>query len=221
MWCLKKFFAVNVVAGLYMPSSQRKTQSMQDVKMVMSKSSILRPEHFYVLSSWKRYACHLIALSYLILILRSLQGIDILSLSMLKCDIFVCSANGKIRVSFFMRWCALLILKHVQRFSPSFERTAVWSGHNGIVLSSIVTCDGKSKLSGAEIPVKLVTGGNDDNINVRHFIFRCMFIKRPKVWDILPAKETPTTPHLVAPMAGLDDISDDDSSAYTAGMSYD
>ncbi|KAF8208640.1 hypothetical protein K438DRAFT_1812622 [Mycena galopus ATCC 62051] len=71
------------------------------------------------------------------------EGIDVLSLSMINSDLYACSANGL-----------------VQRFSASFDCTASWEAHNGIVLSSIIT-HGNSKDHCC-----LVTGGNDNHIKV-------------------------------------------------------
>ncbi|KAJ7043858.1 hypothetical protein C8F04DRAFT_1070669 [Mycena alexandri] len=75
------------------------------------------------------------------------EGIDVLSLSMSNSDLYTCAANG-----------------FVQRFSASFDCTASWQAHNGIVLSSIVT-HGNSKDH-----LCLITGGNDDHINVWELI---------------------------------------------------
>lgn len=72
-----------------------------------------------------------------------LQGIDVLSMSMANSDLYTCSANGL-----------------VQRFSASFDCTASWHAHNGIVLSSIIT-HGNSKDHSC-----LITGGNDEHIKV-------------------------------------------------------
>ncbi|KAJ6584681.1 hypothetical protein B0H19DRAFT_1106072 [Mycena capillaripes] len=71
------------------------------------------------------------------------EGIDVLSMSLIYSDLYTCSANGL-----------------VQRFSASFDCTASWHAHNGIVLSSIITY-GNSK----DHPC-LVTGGNDEHIKV-------------------------------------------------------
>ncbi|KAJ7242825.1 hypothetical protein B0H12DRAFT_839440 [Mycena haematopus] len=71
------------------------------------------------------------------------EGIDVLSLSMVDSDLYACFANGL-----------------VQRFSASFDCTASWHAHDGIVLSSIIT-HGNSKDHRY-----LVTGGNDDYIKV-------------------------------------------------------
>ncbi|KAJ7644380.1 hypothetical protein FB45DRAFT_897694 [Roridomyces roridus] len=71
------------------------------------------------------------------------EGVDVLSMSLIHSDLYTCSANGQI-----------------QRFSASFDCTASWQGHKGIVLSSIITHNYlKDRLY-------LVTGGNDDNMNI-------------------------------------------------------
>ncbi|KIY71497.1 Zn-dependent exopeptidase [Cylindrobasidium torrendii FP15055 ss-10] len=69
------------------------------------------------------------------------EGVDILSLSKLKTDLYVCLANGKIL-----------------RYSESFDCTASWEAHDGIVLSSVITASGPGYI--------LLTGGNDDNIKM-------------------------------------------------------
>ncbi|THU93407.1 glutathione degradosome [Dendrothele bispora CBS 962.96] len=74
------------------------------------------------------------------------EGVDILSLSLIDSDLYTCSASGQ-----------------VQRYSGSFDCTACWHAHDGIVLSSIIS-DGTGKNP------TLVTGGNDGRI---------------KVWDIV------------------------------------
>ncbi|KAJ7750951.1 hypothetical protein DFH07DRAFT_961172 [Mycena maculata] len=71
------------------------------------------------------------------------EGVDVLSMSMIHSDLYTCSANGQ-----------------VQRFSASFDCTASWQAHNGIVLSSIIT---HSNSKGRPY---LVTGGNDDYIKL-------------------------------------------------------
>lgn len=73
------------------------------------------------------------------------EGIDIISMSMLNSDLYTCSANG---------W--------VKRWSASFDCTAAWDAHDGIVLSSTITKRGKVENSG----FRLITGGNDDHIKV-------------------------------------------------------
>ncbi|KAG6865510.1 hypothetical protein C0991_001941 [Blastosporella zonata] len=49
------------------------------------------------------------------------EGVDILSMSMLDSDLYTCSADG---------W--------IKRWSASFDCTASWRGHDGIVLSSFI-----------------------------------------------------------------------------------
>ncbi|KAJ7457667.1 hypothetical protein B0H11DRAFT_2063012 [Mycena galericulata] len=96
------------------------------------------------------------------------EGIDVLSMSMIHSDLYTCSANGQ-----------------VQRFSASFDCTASWPAHNGIVLSSIIT-DGNTKDQHY-----LVTGGNDDHI---------------KVWELSSQDETRDS-HIVLP--SLDSLTSD------------
>ncbi|KIJ14910.1 hypothetical protein PAXINDRAFT_12180 [Paxillus involutus ATCC 200175] len=80
------------------------------------------------------------------------ENIDILSLSMMHSDLYTCSSNGQI-----------------QRWSPSFNCTASWKAHEGIVLSSIITQSTQSN------GCMLVSGANDGFV---------------KVWDIeMPLKE--------------------------------
>ncbi|EJF61051.1 Zn-dependent exopeptidase [Dichomitus squalens LYAD-421 SS1] len=94
------------------------------------------------------------------------ENVDILSMSMLHSDLYVCSANGDI-----------------QRWSSAFVLTGSWKGHEGIVLSSIIT----PKLH-TEDPVEhattyaLVTGANDNMI---------------KVWEVFPP---------AAPTSSIDNI---------------
>ncbi|KAF9265126.1 Zn-dependent exopeptidase [Marasmius fiardii PR-910] len=73
------------------------------------------------------------------------EGVDILSLSLIQSDLYTCSANGQ-----------------VIRYSGSFDRTASWSAHNGILLSSVVS---RNKV-GDDESFALLTGGNDDDIKV-------------------------------------------------------
>ncbi|KAH0586115.1 hypothetical protein H2248_007384 [Termitomyces sp. 'cryptogamus'] len=77
------------------------------------------------------------------------EGIDILSMSMIGSDLYTCSADGWIKC-----------------WSASFDCTASWQGHNGIILSSFI--DVKRPNS-----ARLVTGGNDNYI---------------KVWEVDPPK---------------------------------
>ncbi|KAF9462984.1 hypothetical protein BDZ94DRAFT_1259816 [Collybia nuda] len=87
------------------------------------------------------------------------EGVDILSMSKIDSDLYTCSSNG---------W--------IKRWSASFDCTASWKGHEGIVLSSAIThCDGK------ENALRLITGGNDDYI---------------KVWEVqAPKGRTDTFPY--------------------------
>ncbi|KIK56110.1 hypothetical protein GYMLUDRAFT_47327 [Collybiopsis luxurians FD-317 M1] len=75
------------------------------------------------------------------------EGVDILSMSVIDSDLYTSCANGE-----------------VNRFSGSFDCTASWHAHDGIVLSSVITGRTASNYM-------LVTGGNDDNI---------------KVWNVVP-----------------------------------
>ncbi|KAF8635795.1 hypothetical protein AX15_000002 [Amanita polypyramis BW_CC] len=83
------------------------------------------------------------------------ESIDILSLSMIGSDLFTCSANG---------W--------IKSWSSSFDCTASWKGHDGIVLSSIIS---SSKGDHGSV-YRLITGGNDENV---------------KVWEVFPPSERP------------------------------
>ncbi|KZT09086.1 Zn-dependent exopeptidase [Laetiporus sulphureus 93-53] len=104
----------------------------------------------------------------LVRILIVVENVDILSLSLLHSDLYVCSANGE-----------------VQRWSSQFDCTASWKAHEGIVLSSIVTSIPSSPSADADLRESdttacsspavfaLVTGANDDNI---------------KIWEVEPPK---------------------------------
>ncbi|KAL0060134.1 hypothetical protein AAF712_013106 [Marasmius tenuissimus] len=84
------------------------------------------------------------------------EGIDILSLSMIQSDLYTSSANGQ-----------------VTRYSGSFDCTAAWTAHDGIVLSSLITCNKAQD----DCSYMLLTGGNDAHI---------------KVWDIRPPGPRPS-----------------------------
>ncbi|KAI0293587.1 Zn-dependent exopeptidase [Russula brevipes] len=71
------------------------------------------------------------------------ENVDILSLSILGSDLYVCSANGQ-----------------VKRYSDTFDCTASWNAHSGIVLSSVIT------LSADPVEFELITGGNDGAIKI-------------------------------------------------------
>lgn len=49
-----------------------------------------------------------------------------------------------------------------QRWSASFDCTASWKGHDGIVLSSVITYRNGTE----ENVLRLISGGNDDYIKV-------------------------------------------------------
>ncbi|KAI0088477.1 Zn-dependent exopeptidase [Irpex rosettiformis] len=88
------------------------------------------------------------------------ENVDILSLSILHSDLYTCSANGQ-----------------VQRWSAGFNMTASWQAHPGIILSSIVTRLKEDTLDPAKSErFVLVTGGNDDQINI---------------WEVSPPKPAP------------------------------
>lgn len=64
---------------------------------------------------------------------------------MIDTDLYICSANGQ-----------------VQRWSANFECTASWHGHDGIILSSVITgC-------AANESYRLITGANDNRLKVRY-----------------------------------------------------
>ncbi|EMD39729.1 hypothetical protein CERSUDRAFT_150401 [Gelatoporia subvermispora B] len=83
------------------------------------------------------------------------ENVDILSLSLLGSDLFTCDANGDI-----------------QRWSSSFDMTASWHGHDGIVLAShIAAMPASTPLSASSEDVSmstyvLLTGGNDNCIKI-------------------------------------------------------
>ncbi|KAF5381886.1 hypothetical protein D9757_007553 [Collybiopsis confluens] len=92
------------------------------------------------------------------------EGVDILALSVFDSDLYASCANGQ-----------------VKRFSGSFDCTASWQAHDGIVLSSVITGRNSNRCM-------LVTGGNDDNI---------------KVWSVVPP-----TPRFQSASKGEDILSD-------------
>ena len=78
----------------------------------------------------------------------------------------------------------------LQRYSDTFDCTASWAAHSGIVLSSIVTC-------GADPAVfELITGGNDGAINVTSLAYTAVpgisLTFHAQVWKIHPATVDPT-----------------------------
>ncbi|KAI0685388.1 Zn-dependent exopeptidase [Cerioporus squamosus] len=90
------------------------------------------------------------------------ENVDILSMSMLHSDLYVCSANGDI-----------------QRWSSSFDLTGSWRGHDGIVLSSIITRL-PTLSSESDDKYALVTGANDDMIKASFILF----IPQHSIWEI-------------------------------------
>ncbi len=109
-----------------------------------------------------------------------IKGVDILSMSLLKSDLYVCLANGRIQVS-HSTIISMMVQPRLQRYSASFDCTASWRCHNGIVLSSILD----DQRNGTP---KLITGGNDDNIKVAHI--RGCPTKRPNVFVDLECYST-------------------------------
>ncbi|KAI0350342.1 Zn-dependent exopeptidase [Trametes cingulata] len=96
------------------------------------------------------------------------ENVDILSMSMLHSDLYVCSANGDI-----------------QRWSASFDLVGSWRGHEGIILSSVITRIPSSDAEQREEKFTLVTGGNDDMI---------------KVWEVVPPV---ANRHAMSELSGL------------------
>ncbi len=77
-----------------------------------------------------------------------------------------------------------MLLTLLQRYSDTFDCTASWNAHSGIVLSSIITQNANAG------EFELITGGNDGAINViplynfHHPILSRLHIQ---VWNIHPA----------------------------------
>ncbi|KAH0832219.1 glutathione degradosome [Lanmaoa asiatica] len=100
------------------------------------------------------------------------ENIDILSLSMVHSELYTCSSNGQIQVRVSEAgWVSQYTnFRGFERWSPTFNCSASWSAHEGIVLSSIVTHS--SQANG----FVLVSGANDGFV---------------KIWDIdSPSKAT-------------------------------
>lgn len=79
---------------------------------------------------------------------------------MMHSDLYTFSANGQIQVRHLIPPSSQQSYHGtLQRWSLSFDCTASWSAHNGIVLSSIVTLKEPEKFI-------LISGANDGFINV-------------------------------------------------------
>ncbi|KAH9966153.1 Zn-dependent exopeptidase [Russula compacta] len=98
------------------------------------------------------------------------ENVDILSLSTLGSDLYVCSAN-----------------EQVKRYSDTFDCTASWNAHSGIVLSSIIAH------STDPVEFELITGGNDGAINV---------------WKIHPANASNDAPDEILDAEGRNTCND-------------
>lgn len=90
------------------------------------------------------------------------QNIDILSLSMVHSELYTCSSDGQIQVGAQTRsgHPNNTNLRGLKRWSSAFNCTASWGAHEGIVLSSVVTCS--SEANG----LVLVSGANDGFVKV-------------------------------------------------------
>ncbi|KAI0785192.1 Zn-dependent exopeptidase [Abortiporus biennis] len=121
-----------------------------------------------------------------------IENVDVLALSMLHSDLYTCSANGQI-----------------QRYSATFDLTATWKAHDGIVLSSLITrleahqhpllSSSHDQPENGEGRIVLITGANDDYINL---------------WDVeLPHTKTDTAADISE--LGLDVPSNSGRSFYT------
>ncbi|KAF8908992.1 hypothetical protein CPB84DRAFT_1673831 [Gymnopilus junonius] len=112
------------------------------------------------------------------------EGIDIIAMSMLGSDLYTCTANG---------W--------IKRWSASFDCTASWKGHDGIVLSSIVTNRSDSDSSG----FCLISGGNDEHIKVWE-------VQSPRIRIPSPnASDLDTLIHALSKFVAFPSISSDPS----------
>jgi di- and tripeptidase len=74
---------------------------------------------------------------------------DVLSLSMVGGDLYACMGNG---------WC--------QRWSSSWQSTALWKAHDGINLSSVITSPLGHEYEDNKFNALLLTGGADSEIKV-------------------------------------------------------
>ncbi|KAG8994336.1 hypothetical protein FRB93_001592 [Tulasnella sp. JGI-2019a] len=80
------------------------------------------------------------------------ECVDILSLSILDMELYVCSANG----------C-------IQRYSSSFELTGCWKAHAGAALSSVIIPSSKASKLGVAAQsdsLDLITGASDNKLKV-------------------------------------------------------
>jgi di- and tripeptidase len=88
---------------------------------------------------------------------------DVLSLSMVGGDLYACMGNG---------WC--------QRWSSSWQSTALWKAHDGINLSSVITSPLGHEYEDNKFNALLLTGGADSEIKVnilRHGFDRVLNIR--------------------------------------------
>ncbi|KAG1834186.1 hypothetical protein EV424DRAFT_1363232 [Suillus variegatus] len=105
------------------------------------------------------------------------ENVDVLSLSIMQSDLYTCSANG-----------------HVHRWSSSFDCTASWEAHDGIVLSSVVSCSSDRK------SFCLITGANDGFV---------------KVWAITPeAEDNLSQLHETSALISDSDVTQGDTMTY-------
>lgn len=105
------------------------------------------------------------------------ENVDVLSLSIMRSDLYTCSANG-----------------HIHRWSSSFDCTASWRAHDGIVLSSVVSCSSDRK------SFCLITGANDGFV---------------KVWAIVPkAEENLSQLREVSALISDSDVTQGDTMTY-------